>query len=464
MLAWAFLIHLCLAVALSHHILLNKRDPRGAGLWLFVIWIMPLAGLLLYWLLGVNRVARAARRRHLPWASGNLSQARPHSLPSSLLPLRHASDSLSPYPLCSGNLVSPLINGAQAYPAMLKAIHEARATLALSSFIFDQDAAGTAFTQALIQAAQRGVKVRVLVDGIGAWGPGEKLLRSVSLCGGRVHSFWPRGRWMRHPGLNLRNHRKIMVVDGRTAFTGGINISARHLGHGPHNAQARDIHFLVKGPAVSHLMDVFARDWRSSTHEILQGKDWFPALKSAGNDGVRGVPSGPDENLERIYELLLAGLRCARSQVRLMTPYFLPDRPILTALRSACRSGVRVQVIIPRHSDHPFMRWGCRGYLWELVETGVEVREAQGGFIHSKIMTVDKAWSMVGSANLDPRSFRLNFEFNIEVASKALSKQLDGYMDSICERSFAVTLQDLRREPMAARLRNQAVKLFSPYL
>jgi cardiolipin synthase len=462
MLTFLIILHVVLATVVSGHALITKRDPRGAALWVYVLFSLPFAGLLIYWMLGINRVARAASRRHHNLLPFQLKPGMPR-IPPGLGPLKAASDSLANFPLSGGNRISLLKNGDQAYPAMLAAIAGSRRTLCLSSFIFDQDSTGAAFTEALCQAAQRGVKVRVLVDGIGAWGPGRRLLGAVYASGGRVASFWPRGRFLRQSGLNLRNHRKILVADGSLGFTGGMNISQRHLGMGQ-APRSRDLHFKVQGPVVAQMLAVFLHDWRAATGEAMEGLDWHPHPHPAGREALRGIASAPDQDMEKIYELLLAALRNARHQVVLMSPYFLPDRPMLTALRSARRSGVAVRVLLPRHSDHAFMGWASRGYLWELVEAGVEVREMLGTFIHSKLTVVDSSWCLVGSSNLDPRSWRLNYEFNLEAYSPALARQLEAYIEPLLEHSYIVTLASLRREPLLTRLRNQAAKLFSPYL
>lgn len=461
MLSFLIILHLLLATVVSGHALITKRDPRGAALWVYLLYSLPLAGILIYWMLGINRVARAARRRR-GMALG-LPDAVSPQLPPRLKPLKAAADSLAHFPLCGGNRVTLLVDGDQAYPAMLAAIARARKTLCLSSFIFDQDQAGKDFTQALCLAAGRGVKVRVLVDGIGAWGQGRRLLEALHGSGGKVASFWPRGRFLRQSGLNLRNHRKILVADGNLGFTGGMNISQRHMSAGRH-PHVRDLHFKVQGPAAAQMVEVFVNDWHAATGEALEGADWHARPRPAGREALRGIASAPDEDMEKVYELLLAALRNARRKVLLMSPYFLPDRPMLIALRAARRSGVAVQVLLPRHSDHPFMRWASRGYLWELVEAGVEVRELLGSFIHSKLAVVDGAWCLVGSSNLDPRSWRLNYEFNLEAYSPALARQLEAYTAPLLEHSFTVTLADLRRESLPVRLRNQAAKLFSPYL
>jgi cardiolipin synthase len=457
------LVFIASAILVSIHILLNKRNAYAAALWLAFAWLLPVFGVLLYWSFGVNRVARKARRRQKPMQS--TSAGTDHSVPEQMLPLLRIGDSLSPRSLLAGNTVELLVDGDATYPAMLDAIAHAEKSLGFVSYIFDEDEVGLRFEEALQDAAARGVQVRLLVDGIGAWGLGPRLYRDLGAVGGRVASFWPRGRWLKHPGLNLRNHRKILVVDGRLGFTGGLNVSARHTTMpGADGPASRDLHFRVRGPVVKHLVEAFVDDWEMATGEVLNGSFWFPELLSTGDVLARGIPSGPDFTLGKLHELLLGAMRTARHRIDLMSPYFIPDGAILASLRAASRSGVRVRLILPRKTDHRFMAWAARAYLWELVESGVEVWEVTDEFVHAKLAVIDDHWALFGSANLDPRSFRLNFEFNVEAWSESLAKGIRSYMNHFQGRARRVGKKQLRRETIAVRLRNQAVKLFTPYL
>jgi cardiolipin synthase len=446
----------------SIHILLNKRQPYSAALWMVIVLVLPFAGPVSYWFFGINRIARKARRRLKP---GSLGEAGPIQVPPELEPLRRVGDAVARYPLVQGNKVRMLVDGDEAYPAMLEAIESARLSLGFVSYIFDDDAAAERFGTALRDAARRGVEVRLLVDGVGAYGMGPKLRRSLMATGGRVASFWPQGRYLKHPSLNLRNHRKILVVDGRTGFTGGMNISSRHVTlPGQKHPRSSDLHFQLEGPVVGHLSATFADDWELATGEVLRGPHWFPELKPVGEVVARGIASGPDRTLGRLHSLLLGALRTARTRVDLMSPYFIPDQPILEALRTASRSGVRVRLMLPRRADHRFMTWAARAYLWELLEAGVEVYEVTDEFVHGKLAIVDGRWVMFGSSNLDARSFRLNFEFNVEAYSEPLVRNVQEYLNRYRGRSQRVTIRSLKAEPAVVRLRNAIVKLFSPYL
>jgi len=454
--------HLVLAPVACVHVLLNKRQPSAAALWFVIVLALPFFGPMFYWFFGINRIARKARRRIKP---GALKDAGPIQVPAELEPLRRVGDAIARYPLVNGNKVDPLVNGDEAYPAMLAAIESARQSLGIVSYIFDEDDVSERFSAALRDAASRGVQVRVLVDGIGAWGLGPRLRRSLMATGGRVAAFWPQGRFLKHPSLNLRNHRKILVADGRIGFTGGLNVSARHVTQeGDKNPRSSDIHFRLEGPVVQHLSATFADDWELATGEVLRGPSWFPALKTAGDVVARGIASGPDRTLGRLHSLLLGALRTARTRVDLMSPYFIPDQAILEALRTASRSGVRVRLLLPRRADHRFMYRAARAYLWELVEAGVEVYEVLPEFVHAKLAVVDGKWVMFGSSNLDARSFRLNFEFNVEAYSETLVKRVYEYLNHYRAKAERVTLRSLKAEHVTVRLRNAFIKLFSPYL
>ena len=223
------------------------------------------------------------------------------------------------------------------------------------------------------------------------------------------------------PYANLRNHRKILVVDGQFAFTGGINIREGHaLGRHPKHPVA-DLHFRVDGPVVAHLWETFAQDWVFTTDEALEGPAWqLAAVQDSGTVQARGVREGPDEDFEKLHLVLFGALACARRSITVVTPYFLPDQLLITALSTAAMRGVAVQVIMPQASNLRLVDWASGAVLPQLVYAGVVVHATHGVFDHSKLMLVDDAWALIGSANWDARSLRLNFEFNIECYSDAL--------------------------------------------
>jgi cardiolipin synthase len=466
---WHFLntaLYLALAFFASVHILLNKRQSRSAMLWILWVWFAPWLGFLTYWYFGFNKVGGFSR--HAPVRPGFTRGKKDR--------LRILSDSIAGTPWRMANRTDLLVDGDEAYAAMLDAINAAQYSVALQTYIYDGDDVGERFTAALEAAARRGVAVRVLVDGLGAWSVRRSLRRRLASVGGQARAYLRVDKLFRQPLINLRNHRKLLLVDGQTAFTGGMNISREHT-KGPlkslrrlsrrlkrQQAPIRDVHFRLQGPLVADLQASFSADWVKSGGPVLHGRPWQWRPSARGRDQGRMVLSGPDHNRERIYELLLAALSQARHSVDLCTPYFIPDPALLMALRSLGHAGIRVRLLVPRLTDHFFMAWASRESYGELISAGVQVWEVNGSFIHTKLARLDRDWCLVGSSNLDPRSFRLNFELNVELRSTALAKRLDRLIDGYLKEARRVDLPLLNRRPLWMRLRGAAMNLMAPYL
>ena len=464
---------LLVTLGATAHILLKKRDPRGAALWIVLSFFLPFLGPVLYWVLGINRVKRSRRvrkRRKVPLQSITRKprplEGPPRSLFPELAPLMDIGDRITGENLHPGNSVEALYEGNQAFPSMLAAIWTAGKSVNLTTYILDRDAVGKRIINSLCAAARRGVQVRVLVDGVGTSRAALAMARSLRHAGATLSIFHPLfGLPVRRPSINIRNHRKMLIVDGKVGFTGGLNISSRHFYSPWKKAEpVRDVHFRLMGPVVQDMQGIFVEDWYASRGELLSGEAFFPALAPHGDALVRAVASGPDEDMENIYQLVLGALRSAREHVLIMTPYFIPDRAIIQALSSAVLAGVRVDLVLPEKSDHPFVQRASMAYLPELLETGVRALLVSPPFLHSKLMVVDAAWTLLGSANLDPRSFRLNFEFDMEVYARDLAAEMLQYAEDLSAEGTVLTAGDLRGRPLAARLIEGALKIFSPYL
>ncbi|MEK6800181.1 MAG: cardiolipin synthase [Planctomycetota bacterium] len=468
------IIGLWLALGLSTavHAVMYKRDPRSAAVWLFVGFAMPVVGPWLYWEFGINRVKRRALRRRgsrerLFAGGGPHTPAEQTALDNAvgrLTTLRDIANRVTRLPLVAGNTLRPLHNGEQAYPEMLDAIRAAQSTISLESYIFDWDDVGKEFTAALGQAAARGVKVHVLLDGIGAvasWSRvGRKLLRS----GAKVAAFFPLRLPLGRLRINLRNHRKLLIVDGRVGFTGGMNISQRHYRDVRDHRRVEDVHFRLEGPIVAQLQEAFVEDWYLATGVPLLGDEYFPTFEPCGAAVCRGIIHGPDEDLEKVHWIILAALGAAQQSVHIATPYFIPPGSLIAALATAALRGVRVTLILPALVDLPYMRWAADAYLWQLLEHGVAVYRRPAPFVHTKLMIVDRRWLLFGSANLDQRSFRLNFEFNVEAYDAALAASLAERFDVAIAPLQPVTKEAVDARPPLTRLRDGAIKLFSPHL
>jgi cardiolipin synthase len=366
--------------------------------------------------------------------------------------------------LTGGNDVTPLVDGDRAYPALVSAIDAAQTSIGFATYIFDNDAAGRMVAEALARAAARGVTVRVLIDAVGSRYSRPPIIGRLTQHGVRAALF---GRTLlpwRMPYMNLRNHRKILVVDGRIGFTGGMNIREDCLLAGSPSRPTRDLHFRLTGPVVAHLVQTFVEDWAFATNEVLQGPDWFPPLSHAGSVVARGITDGPDADFERALLVFLGALACAKTSVRIQTPYFVPDSGLLRALTVTALRGVRVEVIMPERNNLALVKWAATHQLWQILQRGCRVYYTSGPFDHSKMMIVDGAWVLIGSSNWDARSLRLNFEFDVECYDQPLARTLGEILDAKLATARRVTLDEVNGRPLPVKLRDGVARLAAPYL
>jgi cardiolipin synthase len=456
------------AVTASSHVVLHKRDVRAALGWVGLIAFAPFVGAVAYLIFGVNRIRRRAQALRLPEV-----RARPEDRPpppplpkgaEHLRPLIELANAVVRRPLVAGNSVRLLHGGGAAYPAMLEAIDRAERSITLCTYIFDKGLVGDAFVGALARAHERSVQVRVLIDAVGVryrWPP---VHRRLGQLGVRTALFLPRLSPVWLPFVNLRNHRKILVVDGRIGFTGGMNIRDDFAPREGRPPPSEDLHARVEGPVVGHLQSAFAEDWLFTTGEELGGPAFFPPAASAGPVLCRGIPDGPDEDFETIRWVLLGAIAAARSRIRIVTPYFLPDPALITALNVAAMRGVEVEVVLPEAGNLPLVQWAQSAQLWQVLDRGCRVFLTPPPFDHTKAMTVDGVWSLFGSANWDPRSLRLNFELDVEAFGPEVATALDALSDARLVTSRQVSLVDMDRRPVLLRLRDGVARLLSPYL
>jgi cardiolipin synthase len=454
------------------HALLNKRDPRSALGWVAVCLLFhPAAGAVLYWLFGVNRIHTRAQRwqQRGEWGLAphicQLYDVRTTEMPAALkqevAALLAVSDRVNRWPVLGGNRIAMLQNGEEAYPAMLAAIHAARRCIYLSTYIFDTDTTGRTFIDALGAATARGVDVRVLVDGLGA-------LYSLPPAPGRLRKAGVRAAWFlpmtEGIHINLRNHRKLLVVDNATGFTGGMNIGDRHLAMNEANpSRVADLHFQVDGPAVMQMEQVFMEDWRFATGdaELLSP----PAAPSAaGTAYCRGISDGPNHDFEKLHLLIIGAISTAKTRVQIMTPYFLPEASLISALTAAAFRGAEVSIILPQRNNLPYVAWASQALLWELLQYGIRILYQPPPFVHTKYLMIDHGYALIGSSNLDPRSLRLNFEFNLEIYDDATISALERHFETALRRSRPTALAEIEARPFPIKLRDAATKLFIPYL
>jgi len=454
--------HLCLSVAVTVHVLLHKRNVHSAIGWIGLAWLSPFVGALLYFWFGINRVQRRARilrrrvKRPRPRAGARATSAEPFAS------LKATVGALTNQDLAAATISLPLHNGDDAYPQMLAAINSAKTTIALASYIFRSDRIGNEFIQALAKALLRGVSVHVLLDGFG----------SGIFLASTYHAFRklniPVARFMgsiapwRVQYLNLRLHKKILLIDGVLAFIGGLNIADENTGRVRRKAIVRDTHFKIEGPVVKQIAADFIDDWFFATGEVLQDSKWNPNAQEIGAVEARVIVSGPDQDAEQLSLVLLAAISTAQKSIRVATPYFLPDDQLMTALLLAATRGVDVRIVIPMFNNHPLIGWAMIAHVSPLLLAGCRIWRAPLPFDHSKLMVVDKAWCLFGSPNWDTRSLSLNFEMAIEAYDPTLASQLSAIIDQ--SGGTPLTTKELEARSFLVKCRDAAARLLAPYL
>lgn len=461
------MLNLGAAAAVTVHVALYKRNVHSSIGWIGLAWLVPLVGSFLYLLFGINRVGRSGSSLGLNACpiehdrQGSDVEQAPHA---GFRGMHRLAGLVVNRPLLGGNTVEPLVNGDEAYPAMLAAIHEARESITMTSYIFDYDDAGRAFLDALSDASRRGVQVRVLIDAVGAHYSHVNMVRALRAAGVPAAAFLPTHgkRILRY--ANLRNHRKIMVADGVIGFTGGMNIRAGNMIAANPPKPVQDLHFRVSGPIVADFQRDFATDWNIAADELLAGPTWFKEIPADGPVFARGIPDGPDSDMDNMQMIMLGALAAAQLRACIVTPYFLPDEALTAALKTAALRGVVVDIVLPEKSNLFYMDWAMHPQLADLIDRGCRVFLSPQPFDHTKIFTVDGLWSLIGSTNWDTRSLRLNFEYNIECYDIDLATTLEGMVNSRMAKSRSVSAEEMRSLPIGTRIRDGLARLFSPYL
>ncbi len=481
--------HFLAAAAASIHAIRLKREASSALLWLFLIWSFPFAGAAVYVVFGIDRIADHAMRRAAahgafcgergaraedPLAMAYWRRVREEQAiaPSSeeAAALHRAMDALLPdFPLLGGNRIDLLVTGEEAYPRMLDAIRAARHHVHLQTFILANDPVGRRFMDLLVDKASEGVEVRLLYDRFGS---------TPAIVTGFLRRY--RGR---HPNLrlagwtlaqplrrqfqvNLRNHRKILVVDGRIAFTGGLNLSGVNAtadGRPPD----RDVHFEVRGPAVHELQFSFLSDWHFMTAEPvdrLLRAELFPSLVPEGSTPLRIVNGGPTLDGEVMSDVVFLLLAAARRRIVLVTPYFVPPPDILRGLRAASLRGVDVRLLVPQVNNHVYAGLAGRSYYGAVLAAGGRIFERAPPFMHTKALLIDDGVAMVGTANLDSRSLRLNYETNLVAMDARFTSRLDAAIGEEFRRAHEIRPADWAARPARHQLLERACALLSPIL
>lgn len=483
-------LHLLGAVIAAVHVILNKREPVGAVLWLFMVATLPGLGLLLYLVFGVSFYDRRASRMvkakfrfrqelaQEAWRS-RLGTLRAVDERYRVLSRCHdLLDRLGQRPPVGENHVDLLVGGANTYRALFAELKKAADHIHIEVYILAGDEFGRDLLAILAEKARAGVEVRVLYDAIGSIGIPGRFLADMERAGIRVEEFGRLNPIRRGFQINFRNHRKNIIIDGKVGFTGGINLHAensRRYCRQPRDRYERlirDYHFRVTGPVVNQLQEVFAEDWHYASGELLTEDRYFPPAAPASDAGpgqgkravARVLTSGPGDDAEVISKALFAAISSARQEILIVSPYFYPVPSVLEALACASQAGIAVHIIVPAASDHQVVTWAGQSLFPYLLAHGVQVHLRRLPFIHSKAVLIDRAWALIGSTNLDYRSLRLNFELNLEIVDTELVAELGQTLEGEMRESALVTESMLARQGTLARFRNNFCALFAPIL
>lgn len=461
-------LYVLLQIFVTAHILRYKDDVKSSIGWIGLVWLTPLLGSIFYVLFGINRIRRKAlslrnKGPNLMALTGKTEQEIRQEIPRPFLQLLRLGYKVHPQLFSFGNHADPLLNGDEAYPEMCRLIASAQKEVLLQSYIFDNDRAGQLFIPALKQAVKNGAKVKVLVDGVGLNYSKPTIAAALRKIKGIDFAvFLPSKSPINLPFVNLRNHRKILIVDGETAVFGGMNIAAGNLVQTNPKEPIQDITFKVSGPVVDQMSRVFEEDWLFAGKRHFIPVSFKASKKLPGHMPARIIPDGPDSDYGKLEQLILGALSCAQHEVSIVTPYFLPESDILSALEVTAMRGVNVEIILPSKSNILGMDYAMHANFAKLLKKGVKIYRTKPPFDHSKIVLVDKAWIFVGSANWDVRSFKLNFECNMECTDKHLAEKLA----QIIVRKKAGAFQekwDKEKPPFWRTLRDNAFKLLTPY-
>lgn len=456
-------------------ILRRPREPRAMLAWILALLLLPFVGIVLYLVLGEPRKRRHRRRRRrrraevlrsLKATDSGERQWSPEEVPATPEErrLQRLARRLEAFPECPGNEVTIYQEAEETYLAKRRAIAEARSHVHLEYYIMRPDETGLEIRDTLIDRARQGVQCRLLLDYIGCWWLPRSFVQPMTEAGVEVAFALPvlplRWRWR----VNYRNHRKILVVDGVTGFTGSQNIGNEYSGRLARFGPWRDTHMKIVGPAVQHLQEIFVQDWHYSTRRKLVSEDYFPESEASGDHVVQLVPSGPDQHSAVMHQLLFAAMSLAQESICIITPYFVPDSAMVLAFQSAAYRGIQVRLIIPSCSDHRWVLWAGRSYYGELLRAGVEIFEHDSTMLHSKVMIVDERWAMVGSANMDERSFRINFELTTLLYSDAIARELFRDFESLRSSSRRIARADVTDRSLKDSLITGLARLSSPLL
>nr|WP_114569853.1 cardiolipin synthase [Exiguobacterium flavidum] len=475
MVGWLSIAIILVVLSVFVIILLENRDPQRTLVWALVMMALPIVGIFVYFIFGQNY-----RRKKMFSLKAMLDEESylkyrtqfDHSSEEKVFPdnrfdkVLRLTESISRLPISYNTHTRVLTNGDEKFPILLESIRQATRHIHLEYYIVRDDALSRELQQLLIRKASEGVEVRFLYDAVGCFSTARSFFDEMREAGIEVTAFFPVFLPFISNKSNYRNHRKIVIIDGTVAFTGGINVGDEYVGKNMVFGFWRDTHLLVRGEAVSELQLIFLQDWYYMTGERLFTPYYMEPLEvvEEATGGVQIIASGPDEAQETMKSLYFGLITAARSSVYIASPYLIPDEDLMTALKTSAMSGIDVRILLPSFPDHKIVFYASRSYFEDLLRAGVKIYEYEKGFLHSKIIVVDDEIATIGTANMDLRSFHLNFEVNAFLYGTNSVQELtrDFYEDFNFSRQ--VHLSHFTGRGFVRRLTESTARLFSPLL
>ncbi len=450
------------------HVIMNGRTAQGTVAWVIVLLELPYIALPLYLVFGGHRFWGYIKARRsgdtelhhivegfLDYSGGkNLTCDAP-------IPFKDIVSSLTKLPVTRGNRAQLLIDGKKTFQAIFESIDAAKDYILVQFFIIRNDYLGQKLKEKLIRKAQLGTQVYLLYDEIGCFNLPNRYLRELEHAGVEVSGFKTARGWAHPLRINFRNHRKIVIVDGKIAYAGGLNVGDEYLGHSSHFGHWRDTHLKLEGPSVHILQLTFCEDWYWATHRVLT-LDWQPDKLTYSDQRILPIPSGPADKMETCTLFFVQAINSARTRLWIVSPYFVPDEQVMTALQLAALRGVDVRILLPDKPDHLLVYLSSWSYYEQAEYAGVKIYRYQKGFLHQKVMLIDNDYATVGTANFDNRSFRINFEITVMVLDKNFCQQVEEMLNDDFSHSVLVKADEYTNKPFWYRLAVRCARLLSP--
>ncbi|MFD2613794.1 cardiolipin synthase [Paenibacillus gansuensis] len=474
---WLCILLIVFILQAATILLLEFRHPAKTIAWLFILFVFPIIGFVMYYFLAKEYKHRRKVRRKGTLIAEEVRKfvfetasivSKPEDVCNEEFMHQHRLfgllQNMPDSPITTCNETTVLTNAQDTYDAIFLAIEGAKTHVHVEYYIFKPDKIGTKLRDLLITKAKQGVEVRLIYDGVGSHKLGARFLKPLTEAGVEHHAFLPPAFALFDKRVNYRNHRKIVVVDGVTGFLGGINIGDEHLGEDVNLGFWRDTHLQVKGDAVYFLQHTFLTDWAFVSSQQVKSLEYFPKHGCMGTEQVQIISSGPDVQWDSILEMFFGAISVARRRIWIASPYFIPEDSIYMALKTAAVSGLDVRIIVPGIPDSRVVELATMSYLEELMQAGVQFYSYQKGFIHAKLMLIDSMLASVGTANMDMRSFFSNFELNAVMFDQKSIRRIEDDFEQDFKDSIRIDLQEFRRRPRIHRAKEVLARLLSPLL